>query len=229
MAHIHSFAISERGVSETNDDSFCAERIGSYEVFAVASGRSGIGRKASEIAINSLRDTVKNNTHDPSEILVKAVADADLKIGERDGQKRLHAGLGTDLCACLVDDNLDCTILDTGNGSVYHISPDSGIVIPREIPFAEKSGSLLKKVISHTLGEPIVLKDSEFHRVNLLNSFMVLSSSGLYDYVKREEIKSVVEINDENVETSCEALKNQALQAGSDRTITLIILHGHDD
>jgi serine/threonine protein phosphatase PrpC len=228
MAHVHSFALSERGISETNNDSFCAERVGSYEVFAVASGRSGIGRKVSEIAINSLRDTVKNNTHDPAEILEKAVADADVKIGERSGHKRHHDGMGTDLCACLIDDNLDCTILDTGNGSVYYISPDSGIVFPREIPFAEKSGSLLKKVISHTLGEPIVLKGSEFHRVNLMNSFMVLSSSGFYDYVKREEIRSVVEINGENVETSCEALKNQALQAGSDRTITLIILHGHN-
>lgn len=37
--------------------------------------------------------------------------------------------MSTDLCACLVDENMDCTIIDTGNGSVYYISPGSGQTI----------------------------------------------------------------------------------------------------
>ncbi len=231
MGSVHFFALSERGLQGTNHDDYCAERIGAYEVFAVAGGNPGssAGQQASEIAVTSLRDAVKKNSRDPAEILETAIADADAQIGALTPHDREH-GMGTDLCACLIDDNMDCTILDTGNGGVYHISPGIGIVFPSEIPFSENvHPSLKKRVISHTLGEPLVLKSSAFSRVNLRDSFIVLSSGGLYDYVKREDIRSIVEKNAGNVETSCEELKDRALLAGSDKTITLIIIRGSEN
>jgi hypothetical protein len=38
-----------------------------------------------------------------------------------------------------------------------------------------------------------------------------------------------VEQNGENVESSCEQLKDRALLAGSGKTISMIVLHGHSD
>lgn len=38
MATLHHFAISERGIRETNENAFCAEKIGGYHVFAIAGG-----------------------------------------------------------------------------------------------------------------------------------------------------------------------------------------------
>jgi serine/threonine protein phosphatase PrpC len=54
-----------------------------------------------------------------------------------------------------------------------------------------------------------------------------MSSDGLYDFVKREEIRPIVERNGEAVESSCEELKDKALLAGSGQTITVIVIHGH--
>ena len=44
-----------------------------------------------------------------------------------------NIGDSTHLSACIIDDALNCTILDTGEGNVYLISPDS-IHIPRDYP-----------------------------------------------------------------------------------------------
>jgi len=232
MARIHSFSLSERGLSEVNEDAFCDEEIGRLRVFAVASGRQGMpaGTEAGRIAIDALRAAVKKNPDNPATALQDAVLDADLRIGNAMLRDRGHAGMGTHLSACITDPDLDCTILDTGNGGVYFVSPGTGIVTPNEIPFSDKGGGVRKKtMISHTLGEPYVLRGSEITKVNLMNSYLVLGSEGYYDYVKRPDIRTIVEKNGENVETACEQLKDRALLGGSTRTITMIVIHGHQD
>jgi serine/threonine protein phosphatase PrpC len=240
MSHIHSFTLSERGLRESNEDAFCAERIEGMEVFAVAGGKTGRpgGRVAGDIALDSLRNAVRKYHKDPVMALEKAVLDADARIAAIAQKDKGMAGIGTDICACLVNDDLDCTILDTGNGGVYYISPGAGIMLPREIPFSGKKPATGKKmaeqsshprIISHTLGEPLVIRGSEFSRMNLLNSFIILSSGGLHDFIKKENIRAIIERNGENVETSCEELKDAAMLAGSDRTITMAIIHGHTD
>jgi len=229
MKHLHSFAISERGVSPTNDDNYCAERIGGFQVFAVAGGRAGkpAGREAGGIAVDALRKAVAALPGNPADALEKAITDADARIGALARTDREHEGMGTDLSACLIDDALDCTILDTGNGGVYYISRGSGIMIPREIPFSGKpAGHARRTIVSHTLGEPYILRGDEFNTVNLTDSFIVLSSAGIHDYLRKEAIRAIVTKNGENVETSCEMLKDEALKAGSERTMTLIVVHG---
>jgi serine/threonine protein phosphatase PrpC len=229
MSSLHSSVVSERGMSATNNDALCNERIGRFQVFAVASGRTGrpSGKQAGEIAVAALRESVKDSPGDPAGALERALDRADERIGALGVKDREHSGTGTELSACLVDENTDCTILDTGNGGVYYISP-RGIVLPREIPFTgRKAVPVKRKMISHTLGEPRVLRGTEISQVNLMDSFIVLSSAGFHDYVGRDTIVTIVRRNGENVDTSCEELKNAALQAGSESTVTLIILHGH--
>jgi serine/threonine protein phosphatase PrpC len=230
MARLHSFTLSERGLSVTNTDAICSEQIGGFQVFAVAAGRSGnpAGREAGEMAIASLREAVASFPHDAAGALAKTVDEADMRIGALATRDRKHTGMGTELCACVVDDAMDCTILDTGGGGVYYCSPGSGILMPYEIPFSGKKAVPLKrKMISHTLGEPRVMRGNEISFVNLMDSFIILSSAGFHDYVRPEEIQRVVRQNGEDVDVSCEELKDVALKAGSTGTITLIILHGH--
>ena len=144
----------------------------------------------------------------------------------------------THLSACIIDDALNCTILDTGEGNAYLISPDS-IHIPHDYPSSgqpEGLGDLswnpggeknLMNMISHTLGEPRILSGSDFVTVNLRDLFLLISSGGLHDFVRKERIADIVIQNGENVETSCEHLLQEALSAGSEQTITLVLVHGH--
>jgi len=57
MTRLHFFALSDRGIRTTNNDAFCAEKIGNYYVFGVAEGQTdpAYDDTASGIAISSLR------------------------------------------------------------------------------------------------------------------------------------------------------------------------------
>ena len=82
MAQVHFIALSERGIQDINKDSFCAEKIGNFHVFAVADGLAGhpSGRTASDIAISSLKSAVHIKVESPRTTLENAVHDADILI-----------------------------------------------------------------------------------------------------------------------------------------------------
>ncbi|MGA2103897.1 MAG: PP2C family serine/threonine-protein phosphatase [Methanoregula sp.] len=240
MARLHFSALSDRGIRSINNDAFCAEKIGNYHVFGVAEGQPDPAHEedASDIAVSSLRESVKNQKNSPAAALAAAVHESDTRISEHaanspDGKRDM-----THLSACLIDDSLKCTILDTGEGNAYLIGSD-GIHVPGEHPlsgqpeglgFLEGGHSGDKRrgdMISHTLGEPHILTKADFAKITIIDRFLLLSSGGLHDYVKKNRIAEIVLQNGENVEASCEFLLEEALSAGSDRTITLVLVHGH--
>jgi serine/threonine protein phosphatase PrpC len=237
MAQVHFFALSDRWSSAANNDAFCAEKIGKYYVFGVAEGLTDLpgADSASGIAITSLRESARLGKGTPAAILEKAVYDSETRIIAQAGKSPETTRDATHLSACLVSDMLDCTILDTGEGNAYLIGPD-GIDIPQKEPVTVKPSSPVRNpeevkkrtdIISHTLGEPHMLKSSDFVTVSLRDIFLLLSSGGLHDYVRKEKIAEIILRNGENVETSCEKLLQEAQSAGSERSITLVLVHGH--
>ena len=173
----------------------------------------------------------------PAAVLGAAVHEAEARI---DVQVKKSPGMDRDathLSACLLVDTLDCTILDIGEGSAYLIDRD-GIWVPRTYPSAvqvkepgpgspdDREENRLPDMISRTLGEPHVMRKSDFVTVNIRSIFLLISSGGLHDYVRKERIAEIVLRNEENVETSCEQLLQEALKAGSERTITVVLVHG---
>jgi len=62
--------------------------------------------------------------------------------------------------------------------------------------------------------------------VNLRDTFLLLSSDGLHDYIRKERIREIVLANGENVEKSCKDLVEEALSAGSADNITVVLAHG---
>jgi len=234
MSRIHFFAMSDRWSSAPNNDAFCAEKVGDYHLFGVAAGLSDQPGpdSASSIAISGLIDSVREMKGSPAAALDTAVHAIEARIKARKagppGAARTHLSAG------IVSDSLDSTILDTGEGDVLLITPD-GIFIPRDCPHASTplvpslrapSGEQ-RIMISHTLGEPHILKQSDFITVNIRDLFLLISSVGLHNFVTRKRIAEIVLGNGENVETSCQQLVREAQQAGSERTITIVLVHGH--
>jgi serine/threonine protein phosphatase PrpC len=240
MARLHFSTLSDRGLRSINNDAFCAEKIGKYYVFGVAEGQTDptYEGSASGIAVSCLRKSAKSQKNSPVVALAAAVHESDAQISMHAANIPGRIKDTTQLSACLIDDTLKCTILDTGEGNVYLIGSD-GIYLPREYALSgqpEEFGSLEtgygndKKrgdMISHTLGEPRILTKSDFVMVNIVDRFLIFSSGGLHDYVKKDRIAEIVLQNGENVETSCEFLLQEALSAGSERTITIVLVHGH--
>jgi serine/threonine protein phosphatase PrpC len=240
MARLHFSTLSDRGIRSINNDAFCAEKIGIYYVFGVAEGQTDPTYEgtASDIAVSCLRESVKSQKNSPAAALAAAVHESDGRISAHAANSPDRTKDATHLSACLIDDTLKCTILDTGEGNAYLINRDS-IHLPREHALSvqpegpgfpgtgHSSDTRRGDMISHTLGEPRILTKSDFVTVNITDRFLLFSSGGLHDYVKKDRIAEIVLQNGENVETSCEFLLQEALSAGSERTITIVLVHGH--
>jgi serine/threonine protein phosphatase PrpC len=238
MNSIRYATLSERGLRATNDDSICAEKLGSYHVFALADGdilRPG-GQIASDIAIRCLRDEIRAASgRPPATLLTSALLKADNEIRMESKKSREREGMSTRLSACMIDSDLMCTVLDTGEGGSYFIGSD-GIRIPGErVPRGMKPGSGIRasgdwggcqEMLSHTLGAPRILKESDITATSLRDSILLLNSDGLHDFVKKEKILEIVARYRDNLEAACEALVQQALADESDHTISVILIQG---
>jgi protein phosphatase len=233
-------SLSERGVRATNDDAILAEKLGAYHVFALATGdilRPG-GQVASDIAIRCLGDEIRDaKGRPPPTILASAVLRADEEIRGESKKSRGREGMSTKLSACMIDGGMTCTILDTGEGGCYFIGSDI-IRTPREgVSRGAKTGPGLQtpkgwggceEMLSHTLGAPRILRESDITTTGLGTSILLLSSDGLHDFVDREIILDIVNRNREDLEAACEFLIQQALADDSDRTISVILVRGAD-
>jgi len=240
MNAIRYASLSERGIRATNDDSIFTGPVGALQLFAIADGeilRPG-GQAASEIAIRCLGDEVRDASgRPPATVLASAVLRADGEIRRESKKAGAREGMSTKLTACLVNWDRACTVLDTGEGSCYFIGPD-GIRTPRErATGGAKAGSGARappgwggcdEMLSHTLGAPRVLRESDITTTSLAGSILLLSSDGLHDFVEREEIQGIVDRYRDNLEAACQALVHQALTDGSDRTISVILVQGED-
>jgi len=240
MPKVHFFALSERGLREINEDSHCAERIGNYYVFGIADGLTGptAGRIAGDIAISCLKEAFKGNPGDPATAFESAVRTADAQIRSQAEGSGERSGMATKLIMAAVDDELNCTVLDIDNRSIDIVN--SGRIKTTKDPSLIKkairsditpSGTLrhhsLSNMISHVLGEPQMIDKTVFNVLSIRDSFLILSSDGLHDYIGKEAIREIIMKNGENLETSCEELVQKALSADSDGTITVILVHAH--
>ena len=242
MPRVHFTALSERGLREINEDSYCAERIGNYYVFGIADGLSGhaAGRIASDIAISCLKDAFKGSPETPAMALESAVRTADAQIRSPAEEFRERSGMATKLIAAAVDDELNCTVLDIDNRSIDIVrtggiktTTDPSVIKKPARADTTPPGTVrhhsLSDMISHVLGEPQMIDKTGFTEMSIRDSFLLLSSDGLHDYIGKDAIREIIIKNGDNLETSSEELVQKALSADSDGTITVVLVHGHGD
>jgi serine/threonine protein phosphatase PrpC len=230
---------SEKGLRDINEDSYCAERIGDYYVFAVADGLGGhaAGDVASAIAIECLRNAFKLNGGDPKHALQEAVSEADKQIlvhGEKFPDSR---GMATTFIAAVVDDELNCTVINVGDSRAHFITADditttkdhsfvNELVEKGEIQPEDTWRHPLANVLCQAIGDPEVVIKPDFYEADLRNAFLLLSSDGLHDFVRKETIREVVIVNRDKLQKSCEDLVTMALEADSDDNVTVVLVHG---
>jgi PPM family protein phosphatase len=242
MSNVSFFAWSEKGLRENNEDCVCAERIGNSTVLAISDGLGGheCGEIASRIAIDCLKAAVIFYEGESKTVLKDAVFDANeqiLTVSDTSPEKR---GMATTLIAACVDDDLNCTIVNIGDCRAHIISAgdikttkdhsfvnellDSGEITPDEAWQHPMS-----TVLSQALGDPDSIIRPDFYEVNIRQSFLLLSSDGLHDFVKKERIREIVLAHGENVEKAGRALVKEALSSGSDDNITVVLAYGQGD
>ncbi len=77
------------------------------------------------------------------------------------------------------------------------------------------------------LGDPDGTIKPDFYTGRLDDSWLLLSTDGLHDYVRIGRIREILFGNGENLEKSCEMLVAAALENDSNDNITVVLVHAH--
>lgn len=236
---IHFFALSAKNRRDANEDAYCAEHIGDLSVFAVADGLGGhaAGEVASGIAIECLRNAMKFSEGEVKKTLRDAVRDAHEQILAHAEKFPEKQGMATTLTAAVVDGALRCTVVNIGDSRAHCITAgdvkatkdhsyvnvlvDTGVVRPEDA-----WQHPLSMVLSRAIGDPDGPAEPDFYEFGLQDAFLLLSTDGLHDFVRQEKIQEIVLDQGSDPEKACRALVREALEAGSDDNITVILVRG---
>ena len=238
MPGISYSALSEHGVRPENDDAFITAQIGDYVVCAVADGVPGHpdGAAASRTAIDAFRESLKGPRGTARELLVAAVRKADAAVGALSPSTPGHKAPATTLTACLIDRKNTCTLLDIAGTNALVINGATAEYAaaaarsrrPASLPApaARPPEPSLAEMVSHVLGAPYRLKDSDPVEFVLGSEFLLIASDGLTDHLDAGAIAAIVRDAGGSSDAACERLVQEAMRAGSESTITVILVHG---
>lgn len=227
--------VSETGRRETNEDAYLAIKVGVRYIFAVADGLGGCraGEVASSHAISIVERTVRTGTEPAKVLLENAVSDAHREIISEGNLNPAHYGMATTLVAVIVDPDCRCTVINVGDSRAYRIdglvrhtkdhSYVQSLLETGEITPAEAWRHPFGNIITQAIGDrdlPIV---PDIYETDAKDTYLVLSSDGMHDYVPEDRIAEIVRSNGQNLGRSCNQLVAEALAEGSDDNITVIV------
>ena len=225
---------SEKGKRDNNDDAFLAEKIGDFWLFAVADGLGGhmAGEQASAMAVKILREEVARGIADPKdmlELIAYQIHDSILAEGAAD--RKLY-GMATTLVAAKVDESGLCTVMNIGdsraymiqNGVIKHTRDQNmvgDLVASGQITEEEALVHPLRTVLDQALGDPDSVIEPAFYDSNLSDGWLILSSDGFHDFVRKGRILEIVAAGG-TPEEVCGKLIEEAYKGGSDDNVTVV-------
>lgn len=231
-----------------NEDAFLInDDMGLYLVADGMGGHSG-GELASQMAVSSVEEVIKNLISDPEATVISGVNTEDTDLGDRlryaievaSGKIYDQAlydaslkGMGTTTVAALFQEG-EFYIANVGDSRAYlihankitQITTDHSLVTEQLkaglIKESEVKGHKLKNIITRSVGYQdqveIDVKKIDVH----MGDRVVLCSDGLSNMVEDKQIEEVV--NNEPIKEACKKLVSLANENGGEDNITVIIV-----
>jgi len=236
----NSYGISHKGNRANNEDNILIKKMDDIYLLAVADGVGGhnAGEVASKITIDTLQEIVEDkynqnlSIEEIKQLLRDAYETAHNKIkaeavGDREGMattlitaiikgdKAIIANCG-DSRAYLIRNNK--IIEKTKDHSLVQVLIDEG-----HITEEEALNHPMKNILTHALGTDDFKVD--IYEWNLKEGDVILlSSDGLHDYIKKEEILEVIK-NKDNPKDIVNELLRTALEKTKDNVSIIVYKH----
>jgi len=236
----NSYGISHKGNRANNEDNILIKKMDDIYLLAVADGVGGhnAGEVASKITIDTLQEIVEDkynqnlSIEEIKQLLRDAYETAHNKIkaeavGDREGMattlttaiikgdKAIVANCG-DSRAYLIRNNK--IIEKTKDHSLVQVLIDEG-----HITEEEALNHPMKNILTHALGTDDFKVD--IYEWNLKEGDVILlSSDGLHDYIKKEEILEVIK-NKDNPKDIVNELLRTALEKTKDNVSIIVYKH----
>lgn len=240
---INFYGMTDTGMVRTaNQDTFkCFGLFDSVGVGIVCDGMGGVngGNIASDIAAELISDKIKSElaeNFDEEQIrklLSDAVNEANYRVFAASQRDLKLSGMGT-TCVIAVVKNNKAHIINLGDSRAYLVKNDGVVKITKDHSIVQElvdSGKISddeakshpqKNIITRALGtEKQIVFD--YYSIDFKNEIILLCSDGLSNYLKDNEIKEIID-GQNDLDRACKCLIDAANEKGGSDNITVVIL-----
>ncbi len=232
---LEAYGISDIGCVRKNNEDYCllAPELGLY-IVADGMGGARAGEHASRLAVETVRDYIRNTEHSGTEALTRAVEEANRAVLSAAGACKDLEGMGTTLVAAL-QSGPELLIASVGDSRAYSFNGEDLNPITVDQTWVQEVGkrlgldeaSLRKHPMRHVLTMAIgVTEDLRIATYRMLPSpgeQILICSDGLHGAIESETIGDVLR-SDASLEDKCRRLVEAAREQGGPDNITVIIL-----
>ena len=229
----------ERKLNE--DYYYAAKPDDKIKLFILADGMGGYngGEVASKMAVEKAKTYIEKNFNKNKEskekieqLLKDAVRYSNEEVYKKSVSKKELQGMGTTLDICLIY-NSKIYIAHIGDSRVYRIRKDFIRKITRDDSYVQtliEDGKITKEeafnhpkknMITKALGCTPEVEPEIYTKTFIKNDIILMTSDGLTNMVKEEEIKNITKNDKEN---SAESLVQKANENGGYDNITVVII-----
>jgi protein phosphatase len=235
---LEAFALSDRGCIRSNNEDYCLIQP-ALGLFVLADGMGGAkaGERASRLAVETVAQSVQVAERRDSQVLLRAVEEANRRVLEAAHSDPELEGMGTTLVVALeLDGGID--IASVGDSRAYVLDEDGFRAITDDQTWVNEVGRPLgldevslrshpmRHVLTMAIGASAPLAVN-YYSVPLKGRALVLiCSDGLHGVVDGAELERILRggQNGVSLEDSCKRLIQAAKEAGGPDNITAVLV-----
>ncbi len=235
---LEAFAMSDVGCVRTNNEDYCLiePELGLY-VVADGMGGARAGETASRMAVEAVSEAMLFVTHRDSQVLLRAVEEANRRVLEASRSDASLEGMGTTLVVALeMDDGI--SIASVGDSRAYLLDDEGFRAITEDQTWVNEVGRPLgldeevlrnhpmRHVLTMAIGASAPLS-IRYYAVPLSPGDMVLMcSDGLHGVLEDSRMEEILRRgrNGTALMESCQRLIDAAKEAGGPDNVTTVLL-----
>lgn len=234
---LEAFAMSDRGCIRSNNEDYCLveQELGLY-VLADGMGGAKAGERASRLAVETVVESVQEAQRRDSQVLLRAVEEANRRVLEAARNNPDLEGMGTTLLAALESEGR-LEIASVGDSRAYVLDEDGFRAITDDQTWVNEVGRPLgldeeslrnhpmRHVLTMAIGASAPLAVNYYQVPLKSQALLLLCSDGLHGVVESAELERIVRSsrNGGSLEDSCKKLIEAAKQAGGPDNITAVL------
>ena len=234
---LEAFALSDQGCVRANNEDYCLIKpeLGLY-VLADGMGGAKAGERASQLAVDTVAEVVLEAQRRDSQVVLKAVEEANRRVLEAARSDPSLEGMGTTLVVALETEE-GLFIASVGDSRAYLLD-DSGFrpitddqtwvnEIGRPLGLDEDSlrNHPMRHVLTMAIGANAPLTVNYYCVPLEVGALVLISSDGLHGVLDADRIEQIVRGGPYawTLEETCRRLIEAAKQAGGPDNITVIL------
>ncbi|HTM48127.1 MAG TPA: protein phosphatase 2C domain-containing protein [Bryobacteraceae bacterium] len=230
-----AFGLSDTGCVRANNED-CYRILPELGLYLLADGMGGAraGEKASELAVETMAEVLRETRQRDGQVLLRAVQKANNSVLELARNDPKLEGMGTTLVAALdVGDEL--LIASVGDSRAYVLDSTSFRAVTEDQSWVNEVGrplgldeaSLrthpLRNVLTMAIGAGSQLAVNYYAVPWKPGALALLSSDGLHGVVPREELERILR-GEEPLDAKCRRFIEAARKAGAPDNVTAVLL-----